>query len=365
MRRWVFAVVGGTAVVAIALAVRWHHELEREVIQWDQAKEIVSRSIERDGDTWHVALDSIVDKPAYQVWEAMKQPERSAEFVDAFRKSELLEEKDGRKVVRMQVQVLTLPTIAFDAEFRFDDAARKASMKTIGTPPQEIAANYEVVASPDDTRALVRYRGEVTNHIRLPLAESVQRGAIEEMFVKTVRAIHAGIDATEKKALEEAGRWKDAPEVAGAAIEPSGDGWKASFRSEVAAPVDKTWSALERPHDWAGSSPALAAIDVEKDDPSAKVLRLRGSLLALPPETWRTEIAYDAAAKSARLKTIGSPFLDLDATIRLEPSANGGTIVRYDAVATRRVKVPPPSEVQKGALCQLFAETVRALGRLS
>ena len=33
--------------------------------------------------------------------------------------------------------------------------------------------------------------------------------------------------------------------------------------------------------------------------------------------------------------------------------------------ATDRVKVPPPEDVQKGGLRQLFAETIRSLGRLA
>ena len=362
MKRGLVVTAAFAAAVA-ALALYWHHGLQQEAVRWDQAKEIYARSIELEGDTWHVSIESLVDKPAYQVWEAMKQPERSAEFVDSFRKSDLLEESDGRKVVRMQVQVLTLPAIGFDAEFRFDEGARRVSMKSLGTPPQEIAASYDIVASPDDTRTLVRYRGEVTNHIRLPLAENVQRGAIEAMFVKTIRAVRAGIDATEQQALREAATWAQAPEVAGASIEQHGNVWKASFRSEIGAPIASVWSALGRPHDWAGTSAALASVDVETDGSARKVLRLRGSLLALPPQTWRAEIDYDGEAKSAHLRTIGSPFLDLDATYRLEASAGGGTVIRYDVVATRRVTVPPPEEVQRGALRQLFAETVRALAR--
>ena len=105
--RTIAGAVGTLAVVAALLITHWYLRLRAEAIRWDQAKEIVSQSIEKQGDVWRISIDSLIDRPALQVWEALKQPERSHEFIDAFRKSELVEESDNRKVVRLQAQMLT------------------------------------------------------------------------------------------------------------------------------------------------------------------------------------------------------------------------------------------------------------------
>lgn len=348
-------------MVIVMIAGGWYLRLQRAAVRWNDAKEIYSQKIEKEGNVWHVSIESLIDRPAYQVWEAMKQPERSAEFIDSFHKSELVEEQENRKVVRMQIQVLTLPVLTFDAEFRYDEAAHRATMKSLGTPPQEVDASYEIVASPDETKSLVRYRGTVTNRVQLPLAENVQRGAIQELFVKTIRALHKGIEKGEQEARDAAAPWAHVAEIAAESIERQGAGWKVGFESRLAAPPERVWQALRSPAGWAGSSAALQQITVETDEPSRKLLKLRGRLLSLPTQTFRAEIVYDEGAKSARVQTIGSPLLDLDATYRIEPGPDGSTLVHYQAVATERVKVPPPEEVSKGAIRQLYAETIRGL----
>jgi len=359
-------VVVGIAVAVVLVAVLaggWYWRLQREAVRWNDAKEIYSQSIEKDGNVWHVSIESLIDRPAYLVWEAMKQPERSAEFIEAFRKSELIEEQDNRKVVRMQVQVLTLPILSFDAEFRYDDAARRSTMKSLGTPPQQVDAIYEIVPSPDDKKCLVRYRGTVTNRVQVPLAENVQRGAIQQLFVQTIRALTKGIEKGEQEARVAAAKWEHVDEIATESIQRDAGTWKVSFESKLTAPPDKVWQALESPGRWAGSSPALEKVTIETDEPGRKTIQIRGRLLSLPAQSFRAEIAYDEAARSARIKTIGSPLLELDATYRIEPGPDGGTLVHYQATATERVKVPPPEDVARGAIRQLYAETVRGLVR--
>ena len=258
---------GALALLAALLFAHWLYRLRAEAIRWDHAAEIYSQSIEKKGDTWEVSIESLIDRPAVQVWEALKQPERSAEFIDSFRKSDLLEETDGRKVVRLQAQVLTLPAITIDAEFRFDDDHLRAAMRSLGNPPQIFDTTYEVIPAPDGSKALVRYRGEITNRVRLPLADNVQRGAIQELFVKTMRALRAGIEATERQAREAAEAWSHPREVEVEKIEHDGQQWKVSFQSRVAAPVERVWQALGDPRDWPGASQALQSVNVESDEP--------------------------------------------------------------------------------------------------
>jgi carbon monoxide dehydrogenase subunit G len=363
--RTIAGAVGTLAVVAALLITHWYLRLRAEAIRWDQAKEIVSQSIEKQGDVWRISIDSLIDRPALQVWEALKQPERSHEFIDTFRKSELVEESENRKVVRLQAQMLTLPAISIEAEFRFDDEHLRATMRSIGNAPQQFDTTYEVMPSPAGDKALVRYRGEVRNRVRLPLADNVQRGAIQELFVKTVRAIRAGIEQTEKEAREAAVTWNQADEIQAETIEHRGNVWTVSFQSHVAAPLDGVWQALRDPQGWSGSSQALQSIRVEQDEPARKLLQMRVRLLALPPQQWRAEVTYDEAARSARIRTLGGRLQDLDATYRLQPDPSGGTRIDYQAVATDRVALTLPEDTQRAAIRQLFAETIRGLERVA
>ena len=364
MRRALLVVGALAAVVAVAAGV-WLWRLQRQAIQWEGAKEIYSQSIEKDGQTWHVRFESLIDRPPYIVWEAMKQPERSAEFIDSFQKSELVEESDDRKLVRMQIQVLTLPPLAFDAEFRFDEKAKTVSMKSLRSSSQDVEAVYEIVGSPDEKKTLVRYRGDVVDKINVPLGDGVKRGGIQELFVKTIRALHVGIDKAEKEASAAAAQWAKVPEIREETIERSGNTWNVRFESSVAAPIDGVWRAFHEPGRWPESSQALQKVEVLESSPTRQVLKLRARLLTLPPQTLRIELTYDDAAKTAKVRTIESPLQDLEATYKLEAAPDGTTLVHYTATATDRVVVPPPEDVQKGGLRQLFAETIRALARLA
>ena len=352
-------------VAALAGVGWWWYQLQSAAVRWNDAKEIYSQSITRDGAVWVVSIESLIDRPAYLVWEAMKQPERSSEFIDAFRKSELIADEENRKVIRMAIQVLTLPVITFDAEFRYDEATHRATMKSLGTPAQEVDATYEIIPSPDETKCMVRYNGRVTNRVQVPLPENVQRGAMQELVVKTIRALHKGIERGEQEAREAAAKWEKVEEIASETIQRDAGIWKVGFESKLAAPPDKVWQALTTPAQWAGSSPALEKVTVEKDESAQKTIKVRGKLLSLPAQSFRAEISYDEAAKSARIKTVGSPLLELDATYRIEPSPDGGTLVHYQATATERVKVPPPEDVARGAIRQLYVETVRGLMRVA
>jgi len=363
-RHTVVAAVGALVVLAVLLVAHWLYRLRSEAIHWDRAAEIYSQAIEKRGDTWHVAIESLIDRPAVQVWEALKQPERSSEFIDSFRRSELREESENRKVVRLAAQVLTLPPITIDAEFRFDDDHLRAAMRSLGNPPQTFDTTYEVVPAPDGTKALVRYSGEITNRVHLPLSDSVQKGAIQELFVKTMRALRAGIEATERQAREAAFAWGHPPEVEAETIDHQGQEWKVTFRSRVEASVERVWRALGDPREWPRSSQALQAVDVESDGPAKKIVRLKVRLLSLPPQVSKAEIDYDDAAKAARIHARGR-LQDLDATYRLEPASDGGTVVRYEGVATDRVAFTLPDDVQRAAIRQLYAETIRSLTRLS
>src|SRR5262249_34715442 len=74
------------------------------------SKEIMSGSMEKTGDTWHVTFKTKIDAPPDRVFEAFAQPERSREFApDTVMKSELVSQNGNVKVVDLVGKLDILP----------------------------------------------------------------------------------------------------------------------------------------------------------------------------------------------------------------------------------------------------------------
>ena len=196
------AILGVVGAVVVVAALYYGYVLmgaRSAAKQWDNAKEISLEEIVKDGQTWKVKFESVIDKPIDQVWQAFGSPERSAEFIpETFKKSELKSSAGNKKVLEMQVQVLTLPLQTFVTEMTYDEAGKTVGVKTL-QGPQDLTATYKLEASPDGKKTLIRYDSTAVNKINVPLPESVQRGAVKELFVKQMRAINAGIEDELKK----------------------------------------------------------------------------------------------------------------------------------------------------------------------
>jgi carbon monoxide dehydrogenase subunit G len=143
-------------------------------------------------------MESVIGKPIDKVWQALHRPERSSEFIPAFKKSELKKEEGNKKVVEFQVQVLTLPLQTFVVEITFDEANRRMGLKSL-SGPQDQNATYQLKAL-DPEKTLLTYAATATDKINVPLPLSVQKGAVREIFVNQMRAIVKGIESDEAKA---------------------------------------------------------------------------------------------------------------------------------------------------------------------
>ena len=185
-------------VVLVGLYVGYRYwQLQQAAAKYKDAKEVASESIEKDGSKWTIKFESVIAKPIDKVWKAMQQPERSSEFIPDFKKSELKKSEGNMKEVEIQVQVLTLPLQTFLAQFHFDDAAKQMTMKTL-SGPQDVNGTY-VLSSLGPDKTLLSYNATAVDRITVPLPLSVQKGAVRELFVKTIQAIQKGIDSEEQK----------------------------------------------------------------------------------------------------------------------------------------------------------------------
>jgi hypothetical protein len=190
--------VVGVVFVLIALYLGYRYwELQQMAAKYASAKEIAAESIEKDGSKWTIHFESVLSQPIDKVWKAMHQPERSHEFIEAFKRSELKKEDGNTKTVEFDVQVLTLPLQTFVAELTFDDAKHLMSLKTL-SGPQDQTATYRL-RELDANKTLLVYDATAVDRISVPLPLGVQQSALRELFVNQIRAIQKSIAADDGK----------------------------------------------------------------------------------------------------------------------------------------------------------------------
>lgn len=189
--------VAAIIVLLLAFLGYKYWELRQQAAKYANAKEVAVESIEKDGTKWTIHMESVLAQPIDKVWKALRQPERSHEFIDAFKKSELKKEEGNSKTVEFQVQVLTLPPQTFVVQLTFDDASHTMKAEAL-SGPQEQSATYRVSAL-DADRTLLVYDATATDKISMPLPLSLQKSVVRELFVHQVRAIEKGIAQDEAK----------------------------------------------------------------------------------------------------------------------------------------------------------------------
>jgi len=188
----------GVVFLLIALYLGYRYwELQQMAAKYASAKEIAAESIEKEGPKWTIHFESVIAQPIDKVWKAMHQPERSHEFMDAFKRSELKKEEGNTKTVEFDVQVLTLPIQTFVAELTFDDAKHQMSLKTL-SGPQDQTATYRLRAL-DADKTLLIYDATAVDRVSVPIPQGVQQSALRELFVNQIRAIQKSVAADEGK----------------------------------------------------------------------------------------------------------------------------------------------------------------------
>jgi hypothetical protein len=178
-------------VIAAYLGYRYW-QIQSLAKKYAKATEIAAASIEKNGPTWTIHIESVIADPIDAVWKALRQPERSAELVPtAFKRSTLIKEEGSKKSLELEVTLLSLPSQRMVAELTYDDAAHKVKIVT-SKGLQDINGQYELTAlSPDKT--LLVFDGTAVEKVSLPLPQSVVEGALRELFVVQVRAVQAAI----------------------------------------------------------------------------------------------------------------------------------------------------------------------------
>lgn len=191
----ILAIVG-LLVLAIAGFLGWQYWKIQQAIS-GPAKEIVSESIEKDGDVWHATFVSKLDATPDETWNAFSQPERSSEMMpDSFKQSKLLSSDGNKKLVDV-IAVLEILPPGFKiqnpkVEFTFYPAEKRITSKTIDFQLADIVSEYKFEPADGGKSTIVRVT-QTNTPKSANIVESLQKGAIRESYINQIRAANKGI----------------------------------------------------------------------------------------------------------------------------------------------------------------------------
>ena len=199
------------AVVAVVLLaiVAWAFVKYRAIQQaaTGPAKEIVSESMEKTGDTWHVKFVSKFDAPIDKVFEAFQHPERIAEFApENVMKAEMKEDKGNTKVVEVIGTLDILPpgfkVQDLVTEYTVYPDQHRITSHTIDFKLADINSEYKFEPTPDGKTLLTFTQS--SKQKQQALVEALQKGALRETYITQVRAVERALGLSPMPAKKEA-----------------------------------------------------------------------------------------------------------------------------------------------------------------
>jgi hypothetical protein len=186
------AIIGIILVIVLAIAgyFGWTYYTIQQAAT-GPAREIVSESLSKSGDTWHVSFMSKFDAPVDKVYEAFTHPERVKEFSDSVIKSELVTEEGNTKTVDVVGRLEILPpgfkVQDLRTEWQFFPSEHRMTSKSIDFKLADIVAEYKFEPTPDGKGTLLKLTQTNKDKGAMPV-ESLQKGAIREAYLLQIRA---------------------------------------------------------------------------------------------------------------------------------------------------------------------------------
>ena len=141
-----------------------------------------------------IEFTSRVDAPVDAVFRAFTEPERSKEFSDSIRYAKLLQGDANRKTVEFEMVILGQPQ-RLTLEFTFVLEENRVTIRTIENQFSDLSGEYRLTPSPDGTKTLMTYIGISKDKAKLPVPLALQKSALRETFVSTIRALKKGLAA--------------------------------------------------------------------------------------------------------------------------------------------------------------------------
>ena len=186
-------------VVAVVAYFAWTTYQIRQAAT-GPAKEIVSESMAKSGDVWHVSFVSKFDAPVDKVYEIFSHPERSHELApDNVLKSEVVSEDGNTKTIDLIGKLDILPpgfkVQNVRTEYTLYPTEHRITTKTVNFKLADINSEYKFEATPDGKGTLLRFNQTSKYKGGIPV-ESVQKGALRETYVTQVRAVNRALGLT-------------------------------------------------------------------------------------------------------------------------------------------------------------------------
>ena len=186
-------------VVAVVAYFAWTTYQIRQAAT-GPAKEIVSESMAKSGDVWHVSFVSKFDAPVDKVYEIFSHPERSHELApDNVLKSEVVSEDGNTKTIDLIGKLDILPpgfkVQNVRTEYTLYPAEHRITSKTVNFKLADINSEFKFEPTPDGKGTLLRFNQTSKDKGGIPV-ESVQKGALRETYLTTVRSVNRALGLT-------------------------------------------------------------------------------------------------------------------------------------------------------------------------
>jgi hypothetical protein len=183
-------------VAAVAIYVARQYMAIQQAVS-GPAKELVSEKMERKGDTWYVDFVTKFDAPIDRVYEAFSRPERVIEFApENVLKSDLVKSDGNVKTVNLVARLDILPpgfkvqNIQF--EYTLNPETKTITTKTIDFKLADMASEFKFEPGPEGNTTVLKFHQ--TSKDKAPmLVESLQKGALREQYLITVRAVNRSL----------------------------------------------------------------------------------------------------------------------------------------------------------------------------
>jgi hypothetical protein len=195
-------------VLAIGAYVGWQYRAIQQAAT-GPAKEILSESIVKNGDTWNATFSSKFDAPVDRVYDAFSQAERVHEYApDNVLKSDLVKQEGNTKVIDVVGRLDILPPGFKVQNIRYEwtyfPAEKRMTSRSIDFKLADFNADYRFEASPDGKGTILKY--SLTSKDKAPmLVEALQKGALRETYLTQVRAANRALGLAPPIAKAQAG----------------------------------------------------------------------------------------------------------------------------------------------------------------
>jgi hypothetical protein len=161
------------------------------------AKEIATSSVVKTGDTWDVALTSVIDAPVDKVLEAAMHPERGHELVpENILKSELVGENGSTKTMDIVARLEILPpgfkVQNIKTDYTYYPQDKRFTTKSIDFKLADITSEYKFEPASDGKGTLLKFTQKSKDKAPL-IIDSLQKGALCETFSIQVRVIRRAL----------------------------------------------------------------------------------------------------------------------------------------------------------------------------